>query len=379
VSKAPIIIVGTGLAGYNLAKNIRAIDSKTPVTLCTEGLGHFYSKPMLSTALSQKKSASDLIMTKSTDMETKHNLNVLSQAKVTRIIPEEKTIVVEQNHQEDTLKYSKLVLALGASPKSINILPQHENIFQINQWEDYEKFRNKLKDFKRIAIIGSGLVGCEFAHDLSCLEDCNVSLLTPEDHCLAKLVDEKTATKLQQVLTNKGVNLLTQIQIKDITIDESINIKLEDKTIEVDAVISAIGISANTSLAEKANITTQNGIVINKHCETNIDSIYAIGDCAEFDGQCLQYVAPLLHQTQQLAKTLTGTPQAINYPKMPVSLKTASYPILHLSPNNINGQWTHEDIDGGIIAKFYNMDNKLCGFTLSGKGIMQRMALMKDI
>ena len=50
----PIYIIGTGLAGYNLAKEIRKTNKDTPLTLISADSGYFYSKPMLSNALAAK-------------------------------------------------------------------------------------------------------------------------------------------------------------------------------------------------------------------------------------------------------------------------------------------------------------------------------------
>jgi rubredoxin-NAD+ reductase len=56
----PIIIIGTGLAGYQLAKEFRRVDQTAPLLLITADEGKFYSKPLLSTALTNKKNHADL-------------------------------------------------------------------------------------------------------------------------------------------------------------------------------------------------------------------------------------------------------------------------------------------------------------------------------
>jgi len=59
---APVVIIGTGLAGYNVAREFRKLDSETPLLLITADDGRSYSKPMLSTGFGKNKEADGLSM-----------------------------------------------------------------------------------------------------------------------------------------------------------------------------------------------------------------------------------------------------------------------------------------------------------------------------
>ena len=58
----PIIIVGSGLAGYSTAKEWRKFDTETPLVVVTANAGNFYSKPQLSTALTMGKTPETLVV-----------------------------------------------------------------------------------------------------------------------------------------------------------------------------------------------------------------------------------------------------------------------------------------------------------------------------
>lgn len=374
MSVSPIVIIGTGLAGYNLAKNIRAIDPSMKITLITNSEGHFYSKPLLSTAISQKKSPGDLIISTAKMMAEKHQLNILTKRQVTAIDPKSKNLhLINSEGESTTLSYGKLVLAQGATPRVIEPLQTLKKpVYQINHWEDYQDFRNKLETVKHVAILGAGLVGCEFAHDLAKFnEKVKISIYCNEPFLMSRWLDEKIAQGLEQTLINMGVNIVTNYNFNNIS------------SIDVDIFLSALGLSPNIDLAKSIGIQTHHGIVVNNFCQTSFDDIYAIGDCIEFNGEVLQFVAPLLHQAQKLAQTLCNNPQPLNYPPMPISLKTSSYPILHLPPKSSKeeGTWTFEETDAkdGMVAKRFNANNQLAGFTLSGKGIVHRMKLLQEI
>jgi len=80
-----VVIIGAGLAGYTLAKEFRKLDQKSPLHIITEDDGHFYSKPMLSNALSKKKTAEELVTTTAVEMAAQLNATIWSNTRVKNI------------------------------------------------------------------------------------------------------------------------------------------------------------------------------------------------------------------------------------------------------------------------------------------------------
>jgi len=109
-SQASITIIGSGLAGYTVIREIRKLDKNIPITLITKEPGYFYSKPMLSTALANKKDAKQLISTPSAEMASQLAITILGQTEVNAINLEQQEIKTQQG----VIPYGKLVLALGA-------------------------------------------------------------------------------------------------------------------------------------------------------------------------------------------------------------------------------------------------------------------------
>jgi rubredoxin-NAD+ reductase len=103
----PIVIIGTGLAGYQLAREFRKIDQATPLVLITADQGKFYSKPLLSTALTSGKTLDTLTTATAETMAEQLNASILTNTEVTEINALAKTITAGK----DTLAYSKAVLA----------------------------------------------------------------------------------------------------------------------------------------------------------------------------------------------------------------------------------------------------------------------------
>src|ERR1700733_10566843 len=108
--KLPIVIIGTGLAGYTLAREFRRIDQKTPLTLITADDGHYYPKPQLSTALTQGKTSNSLITADAEAMAMQLNATIVTKCPIETIDPISKAISI----RDELLHYHQLVLACGA-------------------------------------------------------------------------------------------------------------------------------------------------------------------------------------------------------------------------------------------------------------------------
>jgi len=69
----PITIIGSGLAGYTVARELRKIDKAIPLTIVTADHGGFYSKPMLSNAFAQNKSPGQIVTQNAVQMAAQLN------------------------------------------------------------------------------------------------------------------------------------------------------------------------------------------------------------------------------------------------------------------------------------------------------------------
>src|SRR3569832_25313 len=159
----PIVIVGSGLAGYTLLKEIRKRDTSTPVTLVTADDGAFYSKPNLSNALAAGRSAAALAGATAEKMAADQQATVLTHTRVTAIDTQNQRV----HTGSGALDYGKLVLALGADPIPHGLSGNGTAaVLAVNDLADYAVFRDALDGKKRVTVRGGGLIGCEFANDL---------------------------------------------------------------------------------------------------------------------------------------------------------------------------------------------------------------------
>lgn len=373
-----IVIIGSGLAGYTVAKEFRALDKETSVTLITADNGDFYSKPQLSTAFSYKRDASQLVMNTAEDMSHKLNIKILTRSTIVKIDRHAKKIFF----QDGELSYSQLILALGAE----KLLPPFKGnavgeVQSVNSLEDYATFRYWIEGKEKIAVIGAGLVGCEFANDLA-TAGYQVTIVAPEEYPLARFVPEKIGLMLKKALSALGVcwqfgHLVNEVNHQD----QGVVLTLDDATkLHVDGVISAVGLRPRTELAIEAGLEVAKGIVVNPYLQTSDESIFALGDCAEVNGHLLLHIAPLLAAARALAKTLTGERTAVHYPAMPIIVKTPACPINVFQPYSApNGKWHYTGDEAGIEAQLLDSKGKLIGFVVTGNQLRRRTELIKEL
>jgi rubredoxin-NAD+ reductase len=372
----PIVIIGSGLAGYTVIRELRKLDKEAPITLITREPGYFYSKPMLSTAFANSKSAEQLISSSSEAMATQLNLTVLGNTDVHSIDAQAQLLHTSNGE----VGYSKLVLALGADQIQLGLQgTAADAVMTVNDLEDYARFRGAIEGRKRVAILGAGLIGCEFANDLT-LGGYSVDVIDLAPHALGRLLPEAAATALEEKLSAAGVrwHFATTAQSIDAAGD-AIQITLANGTvIQTDFVLSAVGLRPRIQLARDAGIKTGLGIEVNRQLQTNLDSIYAIGDCAEVEGLVLPYVMPIMQAARALAPTLLGQAASLQYPAMPVMVKTPAYPIVVSPPaKGAEGQWKNTNVDGGMLCRFESSSGQLLGFALLGSATAERAALVK--
>lgn len=378
MNQPPVVIIGSGLAGYTVAREFRKLDGEAPLVMLSSDHGGLYSKPMLSNAFAQKKDADALLGKNSVQMAEELKLEIRAHARVTAIDVALKQVTVNG----ETVPYGKLVLAMGADPIRLPLQGDGADaVLSVNDHADYRRFRAAIEGKKSIAILGAGLIGCEFANDLVGA-GYNVHVIDLAPQPLGRLLPPASAAFMQRKLEAAGIifHLGTTTQQVEHA-GEGFRMTLANgETIAADVVLSAVGLRPRNALAESAGIKVNRGIVVNASLQTSDEDVYALGDCAEVEGRVLPFVMPIMQAARALAPTLAGTATQARYPAMPVVVKTPACPAVVSPPDmGVHGEWQVEEVDDGVRALFRDADGELLGFALLGTVTVEKNALTAQL
>jgi rubredoxin-NAD+ reductase len=383
---APVVIIGTGLAGYGLAREFRKHDGDTPLLLITDDDGRAYSKPMLSTGYTKNTDADALTQSDAGTMAANLNASVWTMTRVVAVDSERR--LVRLADRESEVHYKALVLATGASvirpPLGGDAL---ERVYSVNDLMDYDDFRKAMERLavKRVAIIGAGLIGCEFTNDLL-NGGYEIDVIDPLDQCLPTLLPEPCARAVQAALEEKGARfhfgpLVTEVNYPGDGSREQVLVSLSNgEQLEADIVVSAVGVRPRVELAQASGLAVNRGIVTDRYLRTSAADVYALGDCAEVEGHVLVYVAPLMAAARALGKTLAGEATPVTYPAMPVTIKVPACPtVVAPPPGHAEGEWQFTLDGSNTRAEYRNAAGDLLGFALTGEATREKMALQKAL
>lgn len=366
-----IVVVGSGLAGFAVLRELRRLSPEARLTLVTLEDGHFYSKPALSTAFAKGKTAETLVTSPAEKM--------IAQLKLDARIGREAEAIDREGRVLCTtggpIAYDALVLATGATPFRPAIAGDaaHRAI-SVNQLDHYAYFREQLPDGARVLIMGSGLVGTEFANDLvtSGYKPVVVDMLPLP---LAQLVPPAVGEEVRDALADAGVEwqlgrTVTAIEYRGDA--PGYVATLDDGTrIEADLVLSAVGLRPNVALAAEAGLEVGAGIKVDECGRTSDPAIYAIGDCAEYPHGPSAFVTPIMAAARGIAPSALGTPTAIRFPPLAVQVKTTLLPLNVLPPpRGFVGEWhavesdeaghKHLFVDDGGVVRGYVLTRDKC-------------------
>lgn len=368
-----IVIIGTGLAGYTLAREFRKLDPDTPLTLITADDGRSYSKPMLSNGLAKHKTADELAMADADKMAAQLKASILTHTRVEQIDSVNHRLLANGA----VIAYDQLVIATGATPIRLPLTGDGaDDVLHVNNLADYAVFRSRLSGRKRVAIIGAGLIGCEFANDLAGRGYQAVVMglgATPLD----TLIPAPAGEDLMRGLSEAGVEFRLGVSAQAVEKHgHGYRVLLDHgEPVEADLVLSAIGLRPDTRLAQSTGIVCNRGIVTDAYLKTSADDVYALGDCAEVEGVVRLYVLPIMQGARALAATLADRLTAVSYPVMPVVIKTPACPVV-VVPGK--GEWSCERGAGGVRCECRDADT-LTGFCLTGDAVNEKQALTKAL
>ena len=292
-TEKPIVVVGMGPVGIRVTEELLRLEPGRPIIIYGDEPWDPYDRVKLSSLLAGTASWSSLFNPlPKTAGET---LIERQQCPIVKIDRQSKVVVDGQGFEQP---YAVLVLATGSRPHIPNI--PGTNLSGVHTFRDMSDtmglMARRLRS-RRVVILGGGLLGLEAAQAMLRFNT-RVTLVQHSNRLMNRQLDEESSFMLQSYVESLGVEILLGNRIQEIQgRDRVTGILLKDGAqLPCDTVILATGITPNTKLALESGLPIGRGILVDQHMRTSDESIYAIGECAEFDGRVYGLVAPGFEQ-----------------------------------------------------------------------------------
>jgi NAD(P)H-nitrite reductase large subunit len=282
--KSKYVIVGACAAGIGAVEGIREVDPVGEITVISEELCSYYSRPMISDFVSGKADFNKM-KTRDDQFWQKNAVHTVTGQKVVNVKTDERAVIMEDGSK---VGYEKLLLATGGKP----FVPKmegsdKEGVYTFTTIADAERVAQKISaNAKNAVVIGAGLIGLSVTEALV-ERGIKVNLVELQDKILSLLLDSRASDIVEDIVRKSGVNIITGQSVQQI-VGKPDNGKIvasvvltNGEQIPCDMVVVAIGVVPRTELALGTSIKTNRGIVVDNYMQTSVSDVYASGDVAE--------------------------------------------------------------------------------------------------
>lgn len=280
-----ILIIGGVAGGASTAARARRIDEDAEIIIFEKGPHVSFSNCSLPYHLSNVvEEIDDLVLMHPDNFEKEYNIEARVNNEVLEIDRENKELVVKNLETGGTYResYDKLVLSPGASPIMLPCEGRESvNLFTVRNVPDIGMLKTHIKEksVKTISVIGGGFIGVEVAENLK-MSGYEVTLIEAADQIMRPF-DYDMAQILHKEIHDNGINLLVGDPVDRFKKDTVVLASGEE--VQADVVVMAIGVKAETKLAEASGLELgrTGAIKVDHNYLTNDKNIYAVGDAIE--------------------------------------------------------------------------------------------------
>ena len=319
MNKFDVVVVGNGMVGHHFVMSLRERFKGSLLVIGAEPR-LAYDRVHLSEVFAGK-TAEDLAMG-DPQVYADNEISTHLGDRVVTIDRIERALVTEAGH---TFAYEQLVLATGSYP-FVPPVTGHDlpSCFVYRTIEDLDDIKAAAANAKRGVVVGGGLLGLECANALLNL-GLETSVVEFAPGLMGVQLDSQGSGVLRGHIEELGVSVLTEKSTQEIVQkDEVLQMNFADgECLETDLIVFSAGIRPHDELARSSDllIGERGGIIVDERCLTNDPNIYAIGECALYDGRIFGLVAPGYRMAEVAADQIVGGSETFNGADMSTKLK----------------------------------------------------------
>ena len=337
------IVVGAGPAGARFIKKYRALNPSATILWFNAESYSPYNRVKLSELLAGNITGDFLQNEYQDALQEDENLFLQFGCEIGYIIPRTHQIIDKQHR---IYQYKHLVLATGSRPYVPNIAGKEaKGVYTFRDYADTEALKARLYHSRHTVIIGGGLLGIEAACAMQ-QHATQVTLVHQSQHLMNKQLDDNAGALLTKHIEKKGIQVFTGSGLSKILEKQGRVVGVElmnGLDIPCDTVVLTTGIKPNKEIALDAGLKVGQGIRTNIYMQTSEPDIYAIGECAEFNGEIHGLVAPGLEQASVAAFHITGLEARYLGAINSAQLKVANQPVLSVGVLSKDGHPLREE------------------------------------
>lgn len=298
MEERPVLIVGAGHAGFQLAVSLRQAGYGGPVGLINDEAHLPYQRPPLSKAYLKGSGGPDSLMFRPEKFYHDQHVDLIADRVVTIDRSARKLVCASGASRA----YKHLVLATGARNRLLDIPNANlEDVLYLRTLDESEVLRQRFVSGRRVVVVGAGFIGLEFAATARA-KGLEVDVVELAPRVMARAVTPEISAFFQRRHTEAGIRLHFGVQATSLTSSEGrvTGVTLSDgRQLAADLVVVGVGVLPNVELAAEADLPVASGIIVDEHLLTADPDISAIGDCALFAS--VRFGAPLRLESVQNA------------------------------------------------------------------------------
>jgi 3-phenylpropionate/trans-cinnamate dioxygenase ferredoxin reductase subunit len=320
MSNQTFVIVGASLAGAKAAEELRTQGFDGRIALIGAEPERPYERPPLTKDYLRGESEREKAYVHPAAFYEEHAIELEAGTGVTAIDPHGSRVILDDGRE---LAYDRLLLATGAEPRRLPIPgAQLDGIYYLRSLADCDALRRRLEPGARVAVVGAGWIGSEFAASARQL-GLEVTVIDPLALPNERIFGPEVGGFYRDLHRQHGVEMLLGRGVEAFEGEDAVaRVRTSDgASVACDLVVVGVGVAPRSALAGDAGLEVENGIVVNERLVTSVPNIYAAGDVANawhpfYERRIrVEHWANALNQGPAAARSMLG--EEVTYERIP--------------------------------------------------------------
>ena len=303
-----IVIIGSGQAAIQAAISLKKNEFTGSIKIIGEEDHLPYQRPPLSKDFLLDEYKLERVSLKKKEFYEENRVDLILGKRAESIDTILKEIILSDKNK---IYYDQLIIATGSRVRKLNVPgSDKKGLYYLRDLDDASALKQRLKENKKMVIVGAGYIGLEVASVAASL-GVEVTVIEMANRVMNRTVDPIISSYYQKLHESHGVKIHLDNGLKEFEGDASVTAVLcsDGLRLEADLVVIGAGVLPNQEIAIKAGLECNNGIIVNEFGETSNEHVFACGDCTNHPNKSLNTRLRLesVHNAMEQSKTVANT------------------------------------------------------------------------